>query len=1421
MPQTPETWLDELTVNTVTIGAQTDPDVIQLANGNILVAWTSYQDTGAGSPSGSDIIARIFDPLGNPVSGEFRLNTFSTVTEEFRQALAPTNDGGFIVVYEDMQSGVSSILFDRFDASGTRLNGGYVQQDTSGATPSYRNPDVAVNANNLAFATFVLDQASFSDAVQYKVFNASTGTPGGFISAISTSTGTIGEHEVTALAGGGFVVVAHINEDAGSSFDSIQYKVFDPFGSALTGQLAVASTASDSDFDFDPSVIGLAGGGFAIAWRNQDSTDDDIAVRVYDAAGNDIGGGRVGSSIDDHNEPSLVALADGTFIVLFDDDGNDQLLAQRYSATGSKIGTVFAYESQNSALPVGTGLADGRAAVAFQDGGTGEISLEILDTRDNANPDAVYTPGEWQVGTIGNDNFIADSGADFVYAYDGDDTVQASGIVKTYDLGAGDDFLSVTSLINSDVYIGGAGNDWIDWQTLSFTGAVFDLAAGKATAGVNVEPMTGFENIYASKGNDRVIGTTGPNQILAMAGADTVEAGSGNDIVLGLEGNDSLLGEIGNDTLEGGDGDDLLDGGGSIDSLSGGDGNDTLLGGFSNDTLDGGAGNDLFIIRNGEFIDDIVGGTGTDALDASDETGTPISVTLNSTWAGLGGTRSITGIEHVIGTQANDTLDADNINGVTLDGFDGGDSLVGGFGSQTLLGGDGNDTIDGGFAAGSSASDRLEGGSGNDSINGANAGDVILGDSGNDTLRGNGGNDHIQGGTGGDSLWGGSGNDTLAGELGADTVFGDGGNDLILSIDADTVDGGAGDDTIDAVLGGFSIGNSGDDVFRLKTAAVSGSMIEGEGGFDTFDMSGSNFSALVADLAAETFSLGSTVYSTLGDIERVLGSQNDDEITGNDAANTLQGNAGDDTISGGLGNDTLSGGTGDDSIAGGEGDDTIESGLGADTLDGGAGADRLIIDEGFTEANGGNGDDVFLFSGNANPAFTGDFDGDSGTDTLLLFVVGSSALDRPDLDFSSIEKLVFEDLGDGAGTRSVELGAQEISSSEISLSATIEGIDATGFIERIEINMNVPTSLDLSGWTFTNWGLQGETIQVNGDDAAEHITGSLAQDNLYGAGGNDSLNGFNGDDGIWSGTGDDFVLGGAGFDSMWGDTGEDTLLGEVGNDIMWGMKDNDLLNGGNGEDTGFGGLGDDKVFGGNGADSLFGNEGNDTLVGGRSASSDTLHGDEGDDVVLGQEGEDLLFGGAGNDRVSGGSQIDCLYGGEGSDTLIAGGGRDTLFGGAGDDILIGDGQADLFVFFDNFGDDVILDFAALAGAEKLQLGGVTAITDFNDLQQNHLTQVGNDAVISDGAGNTITLKNVNIADLDASDFDFTPGFTDTVVGEMPGSTTAAAGDLALAIERAVETVVEAGGPAASDVPVDDAFVNGLIMEATYDIDAIA
>ncbi len=164
MPNIPVTWRGQQTVNTELAGSQSDPDIIQLANGNILVSWTSTNNTGAGAAAGLDVIGQLFDPLGGRIGGEFRLNGDHFLDDEQDMDMAAM-PGGFIVAYEDTLANVASIRLNEFDSSGALLpDDTTVVEDTALSNPNYRNPHIAVSG--AASALIVYEEDEFQNQVQ-------------------------------------------------------------------------------------------------------------------------------------------------------------------------------------------------------------------------------------------------------------------------------------------------------------------------------------------------------------------------------------------------------------------------------------------------------------------------------------------------------------------------------------------------------------------------------------------------------------------------------------------------------------------------------------------------------------------------------------------------------------------------------------------------------------------------------------------------------------------------------------------------------------------------------------------------------------------------------------------------------------------------------------------------------------------------------------------------------------------------------------------------------------------------------------------------------------------------------------------------------------------------------------------------------
>lgn len=271
----------------------------------------------------------------------------------------------------------------------------------------------------------------------------------------------------------------------------------------------------------------------------------------------------------------------------------------------------------------------------------------------------------------------------------------------------------------------------------------------------------------------------------------------------------------------------------------------------------------------------------------------------------------------------------------------------------------------------------------------------------------------------------------------------------------------------------------------------------------------------------------------------------------------------------------------------------------------------------------------------------------------------------------------------------------------------------------------------------------------NGNDL---LKGELGADTLNGGAGNDQLFGGYQNDILLGGAGDDLMRGGGDQDHLSGQDGHDTLFGDRGHDTLYGGLGNDQLYGGYQNDVLIGEDGNDLLNGELGADTLEGGDGNDTLYGGYQ--NDQLHGGSGQDILRGGGDHDTLSGGSGADEVHGDLGDDSLWGNGGNDLLTGGGGHDTLNGGSGADTMAGGAGHDTFVFADGHGHDWLHTFDPHDPLEHIDLSGVSAISGFADLINNHTVQSGQNTIIHTGENSSITLINVTRSDLDADDFIF-------------------------------------------------------------------
>ncbi len=731
MVQTPTAWEPLFQVNTIDSTAngedQKNPVVTGLANGNFVVIWQS--DAVSTASHDVDIKGQIYDYLGNKVGSEFRVNSANFFDDQLVPEVAATDDGGFVVVFQDDVGGAGTynIIGKRFDDTGSLTNTSLIASTADEET----SPTVTAFSDGSYLVAYEDDSTGNSN-VNGVIVSA------GDVVGTEFSIGADTDNETSPVAdtlSNNNAVVAYLDPNAGNTSDvRVVFEIYDSSGSLVVGETAATTNGA---INREPHVAALAGGGFVLTWTDPDidGKSDGITAAIYDNAGGLVLAPFLvnNNTNGSQNEPRVTALADGGFVIIWDDDNSNLVRGQRFDAAGNEVGNQFSMNQSNETSPDIAGLSDGRFITVFESGAAGNADVygQIWDPRDTTIS-----------GTFGADAIASRVESSNISTSFGDDTISGLGGDDTINGSFGDDLImggqgndSLLGSFNDDTLLGDAGNDTLD----------------------------------GGADNDTLLGGTGMDSLIGGTGTDFLDGGGSNDTLLGGDDNDTLEGDVGNDELRGEEGNDSLDGGGGMDVLIGREGEDTLDGGIGNDTASGGDGDDS-----------LLGGNGADRLSGQNDNDTVRGGTSDDTLFGAAG---------------NDTLDGDGgadsvsggIGGDTLFGDTGADTLRGDADNDFVLGEGGHDSLKGGtgndFVTGGAGNDYIEGNGGNDTLYGGDGGSG----NGEDTLIGGGGDDFLVGDNQDDTLTGNSGDDIFYFIIGDDndviTDFVAGGTDDEIRLD--------------------------------------------------------------------------------------------------------------------------------------------------------------------------------------------------------------------------------------------------------------------------------------------------------------------------------------------------------------------------------------------------------------------------------------------------------------------------------------------------------------------------------------------------------------------------------------------------------------------------------------------------------------
>jgi Ca2+-binding RTX toxin-like protein len=886
-----------------------------------------------------------------------------------------------------------------------------------------------------------------------------------------------------------------------------------------TGVLRVDGDGLDNSITFSRDANGkiLINGG-AVAIRGpKPSIENTVEIQAFGLAGNDR------LQVDE----SVGALPRASF---FGGEGNDELI-------GGSGGDQLHGQSGNDILI-------GRGGFDFLFGGADNDTLTGGDADDKA------------FGEEGNDRFVWSPGddTDLNEGGDGADTVEVNG-------GSGAESFTVTAnglRVRFDriapapfsIDVGTSEN-----LVLNANGGddIFS-ATGNLAALIKI-------TVDGGEGNDTLGGSNGPDVLLGGNGNDKVDGNLGTDILLLGAGDDVAQWDPGdgNDTVEGQDGQDTLlfnasGAGEKIEASANGQrvrffrdvANITLdlddverldvnaLGGSDTITVNDLSGTDAVEVN--VSLDFPPGsGTGDAQIDTVFVTGTNGDDTVEV--VGAGTAYAVVGLHtfvQVRGSEGvNDSLavnllgGADTFSAATLpaavvrlsvDSGAGNDTLFGSAGQDALISGDGDDVVDG-----KRGDDVIFLGAGNDSIV-WNPGD------GSDTVEGQDGTD--------DMTFNGSG----IGE--AIDVSANGGrvrffrNVAIVAMDLNDLEimafnavGGA-----DVITVGDLSGTDATEL-RLNLQATLGGatgdgqpdtvMVNGTNGADVITVSGSTAGITTLGLKATVKVFGSEAANDRLIINALAG---DDLV---DASGLLAG-AIKLTLNGGLGNDLFLGSQDADQIVGNDGDDVALMGAGDDVFTWNPGDDNDTLE-------GQAGTDTLLFNGS------------NVTENINVSAIGQRVRFFRDIaavtmDVDDLEGIDFRALG-GADIITVnELSGTDLKQLNLSLGAATGGGDFQ--IDTVIVNATNGDDVALIAGSSSGVAVIGLAAQVNitgpegandnlrinalsGDDVldASGLQAGAIKLTLTGGFGNDVVIGSDGNDVLDGGPDDDVIIGGPGTDT--------------------------------------------------------------------------------------------------------------------------------------------------------------------------------------------------------------------------------------------------------------------------------------------------
>ncbi|MCU7805801.1 MAG: DUF4347 domain-containing protein, partial [Candidatus Thiodiazotropha sp. (ex Lucinoma borealis)] len=359
----------EFRVNQTTTNHQGGASVAADGSGNFIITWSSYNQDQTNTYG---VYARQYDTDGNPLGGEFLINT-TTADHQQHSAVAADDSGNFVVVWESYSQDGSGwgTYAQRYNAAGVAQGSEFIINTTT--ANEQRAPEIAMAGNGefvVAWESYPQDGSGWGIYAQR--FDAAGNAQGG---EIQVNTTTADEQDLPGVAmddSGNFIVTWESRDQDAAGTYGVYARQFDSAGTALSGEVQISTTYASGQAW--PSVT-WSNNQAVFAWSGNGSGDSSgVFFRLAEATPHDneapsfgIGDGTVTTDISAGSDAgrSVIVQSDGKILVAGSSD--DDFTLVRYNVDGS-LDTTFDTDGIVT-TDIGTSSSDGGYSVTTQPDG--------------------------------------------------------------------------------------------------------------------------------------------------------------------------------------------------------------------------------------------------------------------------------------------------------------------------------------------------------------------------------------------------------------------------------------------------------------------------------------------------------------------------------------------------------------------------------------------------------------------------------------------------------------------------------------------------------------------------------------------------------------------------------------------------------------------------------------------------------------------------------------------------------------------------------------------------------------------------------------------------------------------------------------------------------------------------------------------